>query len=58
MTPNSRKPRTRNIIPSARRQRELYQMLDRRADSGDVEAAGWLLLLIEQRKALSSSAQQ
>ncbi|WP_181422131.1 hypothetical protein [Halomonas sp. LBP4] len=49
MKPSNRKPRARNIIPSARRQRELYQMLDHRADAGDVDAAGWLLFLAEQR---------
>lgn len=44
-----RKPRSRNVIPSLRRQRELYQLLDRQADSGNVEAAGWLLFLAESR---------
>lgn len=46
----TRKPRSRNVIPSARRRRELYQMLDQLADKGDVDAAGWLLLLAEQRE--------
>ncbi len=50
MKPNDRKPRTRQVVPSASRRKELYQLLDRQADSGNVEAAGWLLFLAENRE--------
>lgn len=42
MTP---KPRGQQVNMSRRRQRELTQYLNELAESGDANAAGWLLLV-------------
>lgn len=44
------KKRGSQIYPSQQRRAELARMLNEMADAGDVNAAGWLLLLSEMKQ--------
>lgn len=43
----------RNMKPSQGAVRSYYRLLQDRAEQGDVQAAGWLLLISEHRKDLN-----
>ncbi|WP_181422040.1 hypothetical protein [Halomonas sp. LBP4] len=42
----------RNMKPSQGAVRSYYRLLQDRAEQGDVQAAGWLVFISEQRKEL------
>ncbi|WP_447530114.1 hypothetical protein [Vreelandella sp. TE19] len=51
------KKRGSQIYPSQQRRAELARMLDEMATAGDVNAAGWLLLLSEIKHPKSEAPQ-